>query len=800
MIKKIIKNSVLCLMIMLSTYVISACCGPKMCDITVVFNDVDENLGLENYVETIEAGLRVEVVIDLPIGYVYDNFSAKVGDHELNWNVELSESVDDPEYDYTVAKTLTVTIDRVNADHEINIDMSGVRMKKLEVNIAQDILNETITKDKDQKEYSNLEIVTINPDYLTNLMYLRGDAILERIPVSVSGKAFVEYGKHSILCYTKDNEKADINQIFSSVNKYPFTTDMIDHNSKKYSRCVLSTKGNVPHYLYDEGGAITKSRLYYFGPVKEDIKLYKEIPDYNVDMGLSFDDKENQFVLLTNRQDYNSDLLSISVYVPTLNAYNDINPAMDRVDDRTIIKLDKYDQNGDINNSNVYSEYGFRYDMLSMYIGAAAATDFFLTEEEKGSLSNTLYICVESAFLIDKLNIRLLSYEKQEKEDFPIVDLSSDYIVSDKGKYIFKIDKTIIDEFVKTRTDSVRNADYIVGNAFLDISFSDELRDQISNSKDFTQILFPLYFNGNVVYSDNDYRIEVFIEDEYGNRNYGFIDRQSSRSDFAYFRTDQLYENIDGELYAKNDFYISIQGPKYNDYYGPIIDTIYLNKPYNVTLVGQNGLKVEDPSVFNGVEKYKINLDMELNGVNNSTYAGTQLRVDVKLNITVSNVSVFNVDFTDIVFKDTYTDAIYMTNSIDFDGFEDFRRIDSIAVSGGDVEIKFGYYTDIYYFVYSNDENLEFDIFVGQTDSQTDEYVGVYDPARQISATKELRDILGNVVKVRDNSGKWHIVYTKYQEYVVYKIDGVEHYAYNNNDYCTNCNNKLDSSGSCTNC
>ena len=64
MFKKIIKNSLMCLIIMLSTYIMSACCGPKMCEITVNFIDVDEQLGLENYTETIEAGYEVIVNID----------------------------------------------------------------------------------------------------------------------------------------------------------------------------------------------------------------------------------------------------------------------------------------------------------------------------------------------------------------------------------------------------------------------------------------------------------------------------------------------------------------------------------------------------------------------------------------------------------------------------------------------------------------------------------------------------------------------------------------------------------------
>ena len=164
-----------------------------MCEITVKFNDVDESLGLSNYTETIEAGYGVTVTIDIPIGYVYDNFSARVGDYNLDWTVKVSDPTIEPEYEYTVARTITVKIDRVNSDHDIDIDMSGVRIKKLKVNVAQDILDNSITEDKDKNRYSNLKIVTLNPDYLSNLMYLKGDAITGQHNVSVLGEAYIEY-------------------------------------------------------------------------------------------------------------------------------------------------------------------------------------------------------------------------------------------------------------------------------------------------------------------------------------------------------------------------------------------------------------------------------------------------------------------------------------------------------------------------------------------------------------------------------------------------------------------------------
>ena len=239
----------------------------------------------------------------------------------------------------------------------------------------------------------------------------------------------------------------------------------------------------------------------------------------------------------------------------------------------------------------------------------------------------------------------------------------------------------------------------------------------------------------------------------------------------------------DGSNYvARRDLYITIIGPEYNDFYSPVIDSIFLYKPYDVPLLGQDGIR-PDPKVLNGVIKQSINVNMEINNVNNTTFVGNQLRIEVCLNLTTNNTSVFNVDFSGLTFTDEYNDAIYMSNDIDFDSMDDFTRIDSIVVDADTSNIKFGYYKDIYYFVYSEDENLEFDIYVGQENPSTQEFEGKFDVDRQISNKKILKDILGNTVRVTDNKGRVYVVYTKYQSCDVYSVKGSEHFAYNPNSY-----------------
>ena len=437
--------------------------------------------------------------------------------------------------------------------------------------------------------------------------------------------------------------------------------------------------------------------------------------------------------------------------------------------------------------------------MLSMYIGDSIATDIFLTEAEKNSISSSIYLVVESELPLGQLDISLLSYEKQKLNDFPMLQLT-DFVESQKGKTVFKFDKDLVEDFIKERVDTSTNSEYLLGSAFLDITFSEELRDENWRSKEFTTIMFPIELNGQTIDYDNEYQIEVFVEDGEGNRDYGLIDRHSSSADVAIFRSSQIYDidAVTHEITARNDFYISIKGPDYNDYYSPVIETIFLYKPYGVIMVGQHGLKVENPKEYNGVEKYRINLGMQLNNVDNSTYIGQSLRLRIALSITTRNTCAFDLDFSNLAFADQYNDAIYVTNDVDFDTMEDFTRIDSITATGN-TGVRFGYYSDIYYFVYSEDPNLEFDVYVGHLDEDTKDYYGQFGHNRVISGTKELKDILGNIVRIRDNQGHWHTVYTKYQNCHVYRVQGGEHFAYNPNNYCIECDSPL-VSGNCTNC
>lgn len=781
MFKKTIRNLILCLMIVLSSYIIGACCGPKMCKISVNFNDVDELLGLSNYTEIVEAGAPVKVVVDIPEGYLYDNFSAKVGEYNLNYDVKISDPTIEPEYEYTVAKTITISIDRVNANHQIDIDMSGVRIKKLKVGVAKDLLNNAILKEDNSIISTNLQIVTINPEYLTDLKYLRGDAILDQIPVTIDGEAYVEYGNYAIFCFTKEENKQEMKSIYSSVGKFTPENKIIEFKENKYAQFDLAVKGNQPYNLYENNSLLSKTRLYYIGQIKEDMDIYRQIPDFEVTKGFTFENKKNQFVLLTNKQDYNSSLLSISAYVSTFQLYDSANLMLDMIGDHTLAKIQKYNEDGLFKTPDVYSEFGKRYDMLSFYIGENIVLDTFLTQEEKSTLSNDIYLVIESEIPIDELNIQLLSYEKQAMNDFPKKILTN-YEISIRNKAVFKIDKSIVNEFIKERRDTYSGNDYLIGNAILYVSIGQKFMEENWDRKEFTTLMYPLTINGSTINYSLDYSIELFVEDKSGNVDYGFIDMQGDNCDVAYFKSSQLYDQEgDSAPVARNDLYIRITGPDYNDYYSPVIETIFLYKPYDVPLVGQLGESVKDPKTFNGLEKYSINVDMSLNSLDNSTFIGRQFSIKIFLNVTTKNLGIFDVDFSNISLKDKFNDAIYMCNNIEFDSLDDFQRVDNSAINNDSANIRFGNNCEIYYFVYSEDEDLEFDIYVGQRNPETNVYEGVYNELRKISETTVLKDILGNIIRVRDNTGKFHVVYCKHQYCDVYKIEGGEHFAYNPN-------------------
>lgn len=787
--KKIIKNSIFTLLLLFTSIILSACCSPRICEINVIFKDADENLQLENYTEYVKLGTGMTVEISLPEGYVYDNFSAKVGDIELKYEVVSSDNSVEEKFQYTVPKKIIVNINKLNNDHDLILDMSGCKYKKLPITVAEDILKNSVTSNYHGDQFSNLKAVVINPDYLSNLKELSGDAIIEEVDFSSTGVAWVDYGSNVIFCHIKDANYDDMYSLYSPVGKFTTKTDRIEHNKVEYIKLNASLRGNLFYNLYEGNAPIVNSRLYYLGLIKEEMHLYRNIPNFDNEKGVSFEDKENQFIIITNKQEHNSDLISINMYAPTTETFDLEKEYLDQVeinstDNLTISRIDKYDEEDKLKNPSVLSEYGKRYDKYSMYIGNNIAFDPMLDDEERSSLSSELYLVISSndGIVLEDIEVNLLSYEKQKTNDYPLIRLNDYYFKTTRNQLVFKINKEMLEEFFYDRT-SENGIQYIIGSAYLHVTFNNDFLVEHSDDSEFTTLVVPLELNGKTIGYDNDYLVEIFVENEQG-IDYGFIDRHSFHEDIIFFKTSQLYDWDGTNFVARTDLYVSVEGPKYNDYYSPVINNIYMYKAAaNLPFFGDRGIVIENPKELNGYHKQNINITVDSGSVNNSTYAGKQLRIRVNLIITVKNDAILDLDFTNIEFKDEYADAIYMTNSIEFDSMDTFQRVDYMNVNSEEdyLNLNFGANTEIYYFVYSEDEELEFDVYVGQKNPLNGVFEAVYDETRLISQTKQLLDILGNAVRVRDNAGNWHNVLVKYQYYDVYLLSGNTHFAFNPN-------------------
>jgi hypothetical protein len=190
------------------------------------------------------------------------------------------------------------------------------------------------------------------------------------------------------------------------------------------------------------------------------------------------------------------------------------------------------------------------------------------------------------------------------------------------------------------------------------------------------------------------------------------------------------------------------------------------------------GVAVQDPTVLNGIQ----DLPVDISGLKDKPYPNEdngcgQYGITISLTLTDLNVDAIRLDFSNLDFVNADNDSIFISNTAKFNGVDDFKKLNFRNQETFD-DIRFGSTTDIYYVIIS-DEPMDFDVYVGQVEEMTDNYVGIKDEKRKISGTKKLYDIAGNEVKV-NLYGKTYNVYVKYQNCEVYDIQGTVHFAFNN--------------------
>jgi len=772
MLKSIFGKLCMILMCLLCVGGISACCTPNDCEVKVIFSEVDENMGVSSYSETIKYGENFSVEFIVPEGYDHSTITAKVDEKEFDYSVEFLDDTLEESYQYSTQKTIRLTINKINRDFDLVFDMSEVRKKQFSVTM-NDALRLIGKKDDD----TNFKIVSVKPESVSNLTQLSSD-VVTNVRKFVTNTVTVDYGEYIILCYTKQMGHSEIPTVYSDVGFFTDEEDIKTTSAIDYVSYDVATRGNTFYSMQENGIPNSSTRLFYMGKIQENINLYDAIPNLEIAKGFSIENK-NIFTLLTNKQDYKSEMLDIKLFAPSSVSYSYSNDSLDKINNTTIQRIDKYSTGETLKNPTVVYEYLNRYDAYQLYVGNNIATDSLINQVQRNSLPSTLYLSVGTQdFLEEHLDISLLSYEKQNENDTITYDqLLTEYITSEKGEKFYKIDAEVLSEFLLDRAVDDGNGGvtpYNTGCCILYVAINPKYVDdtRLNHTFPYSSINYPIVYgtdsSGKINY---DYEVSFYILNDDGSKDYGFLDLHKFDEDIVFFETSKLWAYEGGEWQCLNNLYVTISGPDYNDYYSPVIERVFMELNYDGNIFA-GGVPVEDSKTFNGIK----DLPVDISGLSDKPYSLNQYGIFITLSLTTLNVDSIRVDFGALEFTDQNNDAIFATNTAIFSNIAYFSQIYALNCAEQD-DVRFGSNIDIFYIVLA-DTPLDFDIYVGQVEEGTDQYVGIKDEKRKISATKKLCDIAGNEVKV-ELYGKMYNVYVKYQNCDIYALQGTRHFAYN---------------------
>ena len=443
---------------------LSACCGPKMIEVKVVFQNVDPNMGVESYTQEIEIGTGFDLKFVIPEGYTDEGMTATWNKKPLAFTTTDAKTLEKEEHRYTIDKTIAYSFKRLVTDIEIVFDMTSVKKQQFAINFSKDIIEKTKKATEVWGEYdSNITLLTIDEKDVEDLRVLDSDKILKTRTIDAERpSAIVDYGEYIIVCYMSASHR-EIDSFYSEITDFTPEVNQAQDGALSYAHYDVALRGNQYYNRHYEGFVQSASRLYYIGKIQEDISLQKNVPGYQESKGFVIEDNENKFTILTNQSKYNSDLLSIEVFAPTTDEYVEsanmeqvqfsennetktvnlkrIDIDFEKSDEGTFVKDDKgnfiNDENGlfvelnkgkgvvelkDAENPQYYQQtnseqvyqYLNRYDAYNIYLGEDKSQDLYLTEREKDLLSDEIYIKVKSSYQLSQiLNFNLLQEEKQ---------------------------------------------------------------------------------------------------------------------------------------------------------------------------------------------------------------------------------------------------------------------------------------------------------------------------------------------------------------------------------------------------
>lgn len=759
MLKRIVKSFCLSILMLISIGILSACCSPAKFEVKVIFNGVDSKMGVSDYTQTIEYGDGVDVKFVIPIGYDYSAISATLNGKPYDLTVTLDDETVSKGYEYSTDRIVTLSVGKLTDSAEIKFDMSNVRKKTFDVTIDDKILSITRIVQGLSQSSNNLTALVIKPECANGLRSLKEEDILDKREFKNNSLKF-EYGEHVILCYDKPASNSELEDIYSELG-YFRNEKLIDvYNTEEVNRYRRADLGNI-HYNYGTGN----TRLFYIGEIRENLKLTKDAPGYKKELGFVVDNNENKFSLFTNMQDYSSDLLTINIYQPTNESYVASNNKMDKLEDITLKRIDKYNDEGERQNETILKEMYRRYDKYNMYVGSDIENDELISLTEKNSLTNELYISITSLEpLASHIKLHLLSYEKQSLSGggAPLLTLV-EYETSEKGQKIYRLDVSVVEKFLldrKVESSGGEIISYKTGNAILFAQIDEAYINEFRPLGEFPYsfITYPIN-QGKISGYESGYKVEIYIQNDDGSRDYGFVDMHSRVEDCVYFLTDRIWtKNQDGSYTYIDKLKISIEGPEYSGYYAPTIKKIQmqLNFPSDAYhIIEPSGRAVVDPKVLNGIRDMSLNISKT--GDQFGPYSNGQYCIFINLTLSEASVDNSTVGFENLNLKDNQ--SIFVTNNTNFTSVSDFTEINNVSQQA---DISFGLRDNIYYFVKSQ-EDLNMEIYFGDSEDDNEEL-------KLASVTEKLYDICGNEVKV-ELDGVSYNVYIMSLAYNFYNLE-----------------------------
>lgn len=773
MLKRIIKSICLSLFLIVACGVLSACCGVKDPVVKVNYIDVAEELGLTSYSKTIELGEDYSFDLVIPEGFEHEGINVMInGDTPMDLAEPIySDAViaeENPEYRYSLEKLIKIQLNRVTRDVTLDIDMSKVRRKSFELDMSA-ITSISKTTNSKGEEKSNLYLVSLDPKHINNLVKIDATNTLDTREV-IRDRVTAYYGEYILFAYMKPSTQREIRSIYTSVNFFTEEEEIHQYGQSLYCQYDVSLKGNAYYNMYLNGALRDNSRLYYIGQIKDKFEVYNTIPNYQSSYGYNLENDYNKFSLLVNKQKYNSDLLTLKVFREIPEAlYVSNNAQMDMVTiDNETVYLEEITEPVQTNDSCLT-----RYDRFDMYIGDASSENI-LEEEEVTQLPTELYISVISDFQTDDrsggdlnipLNFYLLHYQKQDVKENR--HLSFDVIKSGAGKNnnFVKIDKELVLQtqnpercFIDNKAQELTNKSYITGNGIFYVQVDEQYisDSRADHSFRYSYINYPIILDNYKIASSNNFinRLYIVEKDEEGNetsnRDYGFLDIQSSGDEVAFFRTDKLMEEVveDGKIKEKCKL-----GVLWMDIIGPEAQDCFSQSIYNVTISVDGSLAHSafecKPNADSGKnEVLGIDINLYYKSVNNDYTLKTSImqvgKYDLSRPLTFDN-------------SEHQEGTIYMSNDVNF-AEGTVASISSTSVNYGE-RITFGAGKDIFYYV-ASDYLLDFDIYLNDGNQIT-----------KISGMKKLLDIAGNEITQFAPNGTRYNVYVKYQIVDIYGED-----------------------------